>query len=611
VSGKIRLLIFSLLFSVSAYAQETPTKEDSTKLYANIQTYSKKSKFAGLVYGLIFNPVAINSPKKKGKKKATTKQVQKPYSSFEGKVIRHIYIETLDPFGYSVSDTSRTRQNFLTNSGNKLHVKTQNITIRNLLLVRQNQKFDSLLLKESVRLVRTMAYIRDVSFFVKAVSKRSDSVDIFIRSMDKWSLIPGFAASGSRISISLSDNNFLGTGHEFQNGYTWNHSADKHAFNTKYFIPNIRNTYVNSRLYYGKDEFGNFARNVEIDRPFFSPYAKWAAGVNFSQVFRRDSLLTVDSVFVHKRFKYNAQDYWAGSAMQIFKGNTENDRTTNFVSAVRFLRIRYLERPTDMPEIQYLFSNENFYLASIGISTRKYVQDKFIFKYGVTEDVPVGQVFSITAGYQELNSIGRYYLGGRYSSGNYYPRGYLSFNIEYGTFFRAKNYEQGVISAGLNYFTGLFEIGRYKFRQFVKPQITIGINRFARDTLTLNDGYGLDGFNSTTLMGTSRMLISSQTQAYTPWNFFGFHFGPYLICSLGMLGREPKGFRGSRVYSEFGLGVLIKNDNLIINTFQISFAFFPSIPGRGEDIFKMNSFKTADFGFRDFEIGKPAPVVFQ
>ena len=30
-----------------------------------------------------------------------------------------------------------------------------------------------------------------------------------------------------------------------------------------------------------------------------------------------------------------------------------------------------------------------------------------------------------------------------------------------------------------------------------------------------------------------------------------------------------------------------------------------------KNVFKMNSFSTADFGFRDFEIGKPGPVVYR
>jgi len=86
-----------------------------------------------------------------------------------------------------------------------------------------------------------------------------------------------------------------------------------------------------------------------------------------------------------------------------------------------------------------------------------------------------------------------------------------------------------------------------------KPQFTIGIERFSYDSLTLNNGYGLDGFNSTTLSGISRLLFTWQTQSYAPWNFIGFRFGPYFIYSLGMLGDASTGFKNSKVYSQIGL----------------------------------------------------------
>jgi hypothetical protein len=154
-------------------------------------------------------------------------------------------------------------------------------------------------------------------------------------------------------------------------------------------------------------------------------------------------------------------------------------------------------------------------------------------------------------------------------------------------------------------------MGKWKFRQFVKPQLTIGINRFPSDSLTLNDGYGLNGFKTTALRGTSRLLLTIQSQSYAPWNFIGFRFGPFLNCTLGMLADEKNGFKKGRVYSQIGIGVLIKNESLVLNTFQISISFYPQIPGIGNNIIKINSFSTGDFGFRDFEIGKPSPVVFR
>ena len=453
-------------------------------------------------------------------------------------------------------------------------------------------------------------YVSDVSFLVKASSVNADSVDIFIRELDTWSLIPYGSTSLSSSTFSLADKNFLGLGHEFKNEFTQNYTNGKSSFFSDYSIPNIMNTYISTTLHYGVDGDKYFNKSLTIDRPFFSPFARWAAGINITQQFRNDSVRTNNSLHELHSYKFNAQDYWAGFAKQIFSGNTETNRTTNFISSIRFFRIRYLEKPTETINTQHLFSDENFYLASIGVSTRKYVQDRYIFKYGIKEDVPIGRIYSLTGGYQEKDETGRVYLGARISVGNYHSWGYLSSNFEYGTFFRDSEVEQSVFSASLNYFSRLYEIGTWKFRQFVKPQLTIGINQFSSDRLTLNDGNGLKGFNSAVLIGTSRLLLTLQTQSYSPWNFIGFHFGPYLNYSIGMLGNEEIGLRKSKIYSQIGLGVLIRNENLIFNTFQISIAFYPKIPGIGTDVFKMNSFKTTDFCFRDFEMGKPEIVKF-
>ena len=127
---KIVFILFIVsIFSVDfALGQGTSVNDDTTKLYKNIESYSEKSKFTRFIHGLVFKPVEAGPPKKKSYKKL----LQKPYSAFEGKIIRHIYVQTLDPFGYSIADTSKRSVNFILKAGNALHVRTRDLTIRNL-----------------------------------------------------------------------------------------------------------------------------------------------------------------------------------------------------------------------------------------------------------------------------------------------------------------------------------------------------------------------------------------------------------------------------------------------------------------------------------------------
>lgn len=609
-------MYFKTLFSVLAFillsggvlkAQRIKTIHDSSGMYKIVDTYYKPGKIRTFIHRIINKSVVFSIPKAKYKKK----QLQKPYSDFDNKIIRFIKIETLNPFGNSIGDTIVAAQNILTKTGNKLHIKTRERIIRNLLLIKENQLFDSLLVNESERLIRSQSYVQDVSFFVKSTAKNSDSIDVVIRVLDKWSVSGKYSNTNERLLLNIVDKNFLGYGHEFKNEYVRFHTDSSNAFNTNYFIPNVGNTYFNSTLHYGTDELGVSQKSVAIERPFYSPFTRWAGGVGYSQQLKYDDVLLNNNTIDLQAVKWNTHDYWAAHAMQLSKGNSEQKRQTSFITAARFIHINYLLTPAGVVDTPFQYADENFYLASAGISTRQYVQDKYVFNYGLVEDVPVGKVYSITTGYQERNNSTRLYFGGRISHGQYFSWGYLSSSLQFGTFLNNSRLEQSVVSTGMNYFSELFKIGKWRFRQFVKPMLTLGINRLPYEKLTLNDGYGIEGFRSATLTGNSRLVLTMQTQSYAPWDILGFRFGPYVNCSLGMLGYDAVGFWKSNIYSQFGLGVLIKNENLIINTFQFSFSFYPSMPGTGHNMLIMNSFQTNDFGLSDFEIGKPAIVRFQ
>jgi len=606
----IKLVFVSFLISDIALAQETKIKPDSTRIYSDIESYSHQSRFKTFLYRLVFKPIAPDNGEDNLRKKKGVTPAQSQYKAFEGKIIRNIVVHTFDPFGYTGIDTAQASRNFLNKAGNALHIKTRSLAIRNLLLFSRNQPFSSLLVKESERLIRNQTYVHEVTFSVEATGESSDSVDITIRELDNWSIVPAGGASPVKMFAGITDNNFLGSGHEFRTYFSRNFNTGINALNTNYFIPNIRNTYISSMMHYSFDGNGNFIRSIAADRPFYSPLTRWAAGIAFESQLRSDSLRSTGQDYPPVLIRFKTSDLWAGKAVEIYKENRQAEIITNLIFTARYLRIRFSEKSPAENDPLHFFSDEDFYLGGIGVASRKYVQDKYIFKYGVTEDVPVGKIYSLTAGYQVKNNTGRLYLGMRFSSGNYFKWGYLSSNLEYGAFFHSSNVEQGVFSAGVNYSTLLFEIGKWKFRQFVKPEITAGINRSPYDSLTLNDGYGLDGFKSPDLSGTKRLLLTLQTQSYAPWSLVGFRFGPYFSCSLGMIGDDYHPLKKSRVYSQLGLGVLIKNENLIFSTFQISVSFYPLIPGIGRNIFKLNSFSTTDFGFRDFEIEKPGPVIY-
>ena len=630
-------LFFTILFTSTAFAQEKDTTQTKLKktdpkyteekkdptLYKKIEKFSKKSKLTKLLHKAIFEPSAVKN----------SNPIRKPrirqYKKHEGKIIRNIKVHTLDPFGYSVNDTTKKPKNWAEDVGNKLHLKSKEFAIRNLSLLKKNTPLDSLIVRETERLIRTQRFVSQVEISAELISSQSDSIDVTIRVLDSWSIIPKVSISPSRSGFELLDRNFLGTGHEFNNKFTSEKGNPNTAFETRYTIPTIKNTYIRTDLYYRLELDGSYGKSINVERNFFSAFTKWAGGIYIDQQFDKDSLQDSSGNYALQNFKYYSQDAWAGRAFSIFKGNNETARTTNLIVATRFLHTGYTETPSLEYDPINFYSGENFLLGGFGISSRQFVEDQYLFNYGIIEDVPIGKIYNITGGYQQKNNQGRYYLGGRASFGNYFKFGYLSTNFEYGTFFNDKRLEQSAFSMQANYFTNLMSIGhKWKFRQFIKPQVVLGWNRFEStgDYVTINESsnfqgeygagfngtnsYGIRGYDSK-LHGTKKVVLALQTQFYSPWDLWGFRVNPYFNLTTALLGSPARGILKSPVYSSFVLGVIISNDFLVFKSFQLSLAYYPSIPGQGNSIFKTNSFETTDFGFQDFELGKPRTVKYQ
>lgn len=605
------------------------TVQDSSQ-YSAIEKFSEKSRLTRFIHRLIFKPVnrkPVSQPKKIKIKKPINK------TSSEGKVIRKIQITTLDPFGYSITDTASHPQILLMKAGNSVHIKTRLKIIKNFLLFKENDRWDSLLIRESERLIRSQRYVHDVQINTIPVSRKSDSVDVYIREMDVWSIVPAFGLSTSSLSMGLTDINLVGLGNGFQGKTQWKRPSGDNVSRLSYLIPNIRNSYISlnfqylfspntnllnnvqfTKYFYSPLSTGeqylfsgnsNIIKSIELSRMFYSPMTKWAGGIFLGQ------MLTTQSYILNDTTRYlssptNIRDYWLGRSWQMSNLNTGDGRITSLILSGRILRIRSARSAEALTA--NIFNKENFYFAGIGIASRKYIKDKYIFNYGKVEDVPTGRTFGITVGL-DARQTKRLYMGVNAGLGNYYSFGYLSTHFEYGVYKGSAGYQQGVFTARINYYTRLLNLGTWKLRQFVRPSLVLGINRLPTDNLIFSEG--LKGFEPMGYSGTKLMVLTLQTQSYAPWNLLGFHFGPYLFTSMGILGNESYGFKSSRIYSLIGFGLLIKNDYLTFNTFQISMTFYPFIPGKGYDILRMNSYRTSDYGFRDFEISKPGVVDFR
>ena len=607
LNRKIVIFILCCFCLQGAYAQvdksdkKPKEKKDSTEVYTKIRNYSKKNKFTQTLHKLLFRT-------KRAKKKEVI--VPTDSQSYDGKIIRKINIVTLDPFGNSVTDTVSHPKNWGERTGNKLHLKTKRIAILNLLLFKRNTPYDSYKVQESERLIRAQRYVTAVRISNELASPKSDSVDVTIRVLDSWSTIPKFSVSSSRVSLGFKEKDFFGSGQQLEYRFTNRFDDGQNANDVTYTVPNIKNTYIGATLKYNMDLDNNYSKSIDIERDFYSPLTKWAGGAYIGQNFRRDTLQAPDSSYAYQPFKSNFQDFWIGKATKVYED--DNEAYTNLIVAGRFLNVNYSESPDVLYDPTNFYSDEKLILMGVGLNRRKFIKDSYVFRNGQIEDVPIGRIYGVTFGYQYKNTFWRPYAGAQFSFGNYYRLGFLSMNFEAGTFFHQSKTYQTAFSLESNYFTKLYTMGRWKVRQFINPKFVLGINRenVIGDQLNVNEQNGLAGFN-TALYGTSKALLSLQTQTYSPYSVWGFRLNPFFNYTVAVLGSSNKAMFDSKPYHKITLGLLISNDYLVFSNFQLSISYYPSIPYDGDNVFKTNTFETTDYGLQSFELAKPRVVDYR
>src|SRR5690606_17630652 len=150
--------------------------------------------------------------------------------------------------------------------GNKLHLKTKQFTVRSMLQFKRNQPLDSIKLKETERLLRTQRYIRRVSVKPAEITSTSDSVDVHIKVLDAWSWYPTGSISTSSARLNLTNRNFAGLGHYFNNQYRVRFKEGRHAYRGQYQINNIAQTFIDAGILYNIDLAENFVKQIYANR---------------------------------------------------------------------------------------------------------------------------------------------------------------------------------------------------------------------------------------------------------------------------------------------------------------------------------------------------------
>jgi hypothetical protein len=539
-------------------------KDKTITLYDSLKLKASRTIFTKALYDLV-----IVSPDTANKKKIENSS-QENFKEYSGKRIRKIQIERLNVFGTEVNNPGYYNPNGTQRILNSTHINTNESIISKYLLFSEGDTLSPLELSDNERIIRQLPFINDARIIVIPVS--SEEADILIVTKDVYSIGGNFNYNSKTSgTIRMFDKNIFGMGHEFELDVPYasgNH--DSPGIGLNYNINNIKKSFIDLNINYynglGKKTYG-----LHASKNLLSSTTKYAGGISVSQTF---TTADFDTVTKPQSLKFNYQDYWILRSFLIDK-----ESVTRVITGARYINNNVFERPDINANSYQALQRYKFFIASAALSIQKYYKTNLLYSYGRTEDVPYGILLRFSAGMERSEFAKRVYSGIDLSFGHSYENlGYFYSAAGLGAYFNGSKTEQGELLLRMNYFSNLIYLGSYKIRNFVNIDYSRGFDRYSDEYLIVPKTNGFSGLSNDSLRGDQRITLSLESVIFNPVNIIGFRFAFFGFADMAFLTGTKEMTNKGGFLSGIGIGIRIRNDNLVFNTFQIRLGFFPNPP---------------------------------
>lgn len=585
------------------------------KVFKKLDRLRKKDNVIGkLVSSLVVIDKSIPDPgdnlEVNASRTMKLKMADVSFLQHEDKIIDSIKIVVLDPLGYEIQNPSDKPRSLLEKSGNLIHLRSKNVVIRNRLLFTNGQPLDPFLLAESERLLRGLKAVYDARLVVRERNTTADTVDIIVTVQDIFSLSAGVGLDLPReiADITVQEANFLGLGHFLEYRYKYNPVLPgKHNHLLSYSIGNISNSLVSAGAFYRIQE-AEKSWGAGINRELITSSMDWIGGINFrSYDFPYREGLNITEGFQRDTLSFLQNDIWFGHPSNLFISQKKAETGKRFVVAGRVLSTNYQKVPSDNWERENPWEDTRLYLASAGVFFRRTYKDRYIFRYGRTEDIPEGYYYSLIGGFMNSASRKNPYAGIRAGWGKYINgAGYFFTSAGAGAFKEGTAADRGVLTLKGLYFTPVIRMKRWKLRQFAAIRATTGVNQ-PDAVLEINNNQGVRGFYSFDLRGDRKLVVNLESNIFAPFNIVGFRFAFVAFADLAWI--DSKAFTRT-FFPGYGIGLKFRNDHLIFDAVQILIGYYPNAHLAGASNFHFFQRSYSFFTFNEFNYSRPGMLPF-
>jgi hypothetical protein len=514
---------------------------------------------------------------------AMDKKSESVFMRYQGKIIRKITIHHIG-FERNINDTTRYKVvNSVTRVANSLHATTKEQVIQNNLFIRENKPLDPYKLADNERHLRDLAFIVDARILVKPVRGNRDLVDVEVYTRDVFSLGGSFSVSStSSVNFRIYDANVSGYGQRVEfRGLVDTERDPQFGMQFLYSKNSVKGSFINATVSYTQLNTGasyglenESAYYLKLERPLVSPYTRWAGGIELSRNWSVNAYNRIDTSF--RKYSYDVKDFWIGYNIGV--KNKSEKRNRQFV-AVRTFRQSFSEYPTQDTELfSPIYNNVTSVLGELTFYKQNFYRTKYVYGFGRTEDVPYGRRLTFLAGQVRQLDYVRPYFGLEFEKSVFDKAGdFQEYTFRAGGFKNEDQMQDVTILASASLFSKLIFWKNLKIRQGVGISYTTILNHKVILPLRINNDFGLNRFNSDSLVGTQRLGMGTETLFFIRPTLLGFHFAPLVFAEMAMMAPKKETLAKQKVYYALGTGVRTRNENLIFGTIELRLYYFPRV----------------------------------
>ncbi len=554
-SAAIRASVPSSIYAqkpIDTLHNEGSISDNNRRLYDSIEAKSNRRRLSRIIHNALFRSTPSGEDLK-----GRVVDEGSIYKQYEGKRIGNIVIKRSDVF----NENSKYWYERVANSA---HIVTRERIIRRDLLFKEGDEISPEIIVKNEQLLASRSYMSYVNIALVCDPIDTNLVSVIVSTRDSWTITVDAALRSDGMTMTgLIDKNIFGSGNSLTAINNFSRTDFSYGgFGVEYQTPNLWGTFFTAEAAIIKD-FYNRTLSVSFNKSFIKP-TDYEAGASYSDIRSKNYMIEQDTSLLVSGQEFDA---WGGYSHFLPKINS------SIFTTAHYNKRNFDERPEVGPSHNPSLHNQESILFNAGLYREKFYTTNMIYGFGIREYVATGYKAELISGYSWGEFGDAWYLGARYQTGAFTPKGYFTGEFSLGSYIdhRSGMWYSSAVNVKGGWFSNLVAMNRWHLRQFVSLGYTHGWNRGTGnlESIRFTEENGLQAF-SEWVIGKTRLVLNTETVLFTPLQPLGFKITLFAFGDFGVIGESPNTFKNSP-YTTFGLGLRLRNEQLVFSTIQLRF----------------------------------------